>query len=83
MIWKKTFKLVANYFPLNQIRVWALRQAGYSVGRQVYIGEKLYVTENFEHGQHKLYVGDRIAIAQHVLIILDSDPNWSYLRDKV
>jgi len=83
MIRKKIFKLVAKYFPLNRVRVWALRQAGYSIGQWVYIGEALHVTERPELCPPKLFIGDRVAIAQRVMIVLDSDPNWSRLRDKV
>lgn len=83
VIRKKMFKLIAKYFPLNHVRVWALRQAGYSIGERVYIGEELHVTECLEPCPPKLFIGDRVAIAQRVLIILDSDPNWSKLREKV
>ena len=84
LIRKKVFKLVAKYFPLNPVRVWALRQAGYSVGCQVYVGEELHITDDLSApSQGTLYIGDRVAIAQRVLIILASDPNWSELRSKV
>jgi acetyltransferase-like isoleucine patch superfamily enzyme len=80
---KKTFKLIGKWFPLNRVRVWSLRKAGYDIGNRVYIGEELHITEEFDHLQNKLHIGDRVAIAQRVLIILDSDPNWSSLRDEV
>lgn len=83
MLRKKIYKLVAKYFPWNRVRIWALRRAGYSVGKEVYIGEELHITESFEHGQSKLHIGDRVAIAQRVLIVLDSAPTWSRLRDEI
>ena len=81
---KKLFKLLAQYFPLNGVRIWALRRAGYTVGNQVYIGEELHITDDLsERRPGRLFIGDRVAIAQRVLIIIDSDPNWSKLRAKV
>ena len=99
---KKVFKLTAKYFPLNLVRVWALRRAEYVVGDNVYIGEDLHIAENVKYihygrrssiadlaqsantdVQGRLFIGDRVAIGPRVLIILDSDANWSKLRDVV
>lgn len=80
---KRFFKGVAKHFPLNRIRVWALRKCGYQVGNQVYIGEELQVTEILENTSCRLFIGNRVAIAQRVIIVLDSDPNWSKLFSKV
>lgn len=82
-LWKKTWKLTAKYFPLNRIRVFALRRAGYSVGESVYVGEELHITDILETRECMLSIGDRVAIAQRVTIILASDPNWSRLAEKI
>jgi acetyltransferase-like isoleucine patch superfamily enzyme len=83
-IFKKIFKTIAKYFPLRSVRIWALRMAGYKIGQQVYIGEELHITDDlFKKSQCRLFIGNRVAIAQRVLIVLDSDPNWSKLREKV
>jgi acetyltransferase-like isoleucine patch superfamily enzyme len=81
---KKIFKLIAKYFPYNGVRVGALRQAGYQIGRHVYIGEELHITDDLSgNSGTRLIIGDRVAIAQRVTIILASDPNWSKLVTKV
>jgi acetyltransferase-like isoleucine patch superfamily enzyme len=80
---KKLFKIVAKYFPHNTVRLWALRQAGYSVGKEVYIGEELHVTDDLDNNVCSLCIGDRVAIAQRVMLILSSYPNNSRLSGKV
>jgi acetyltransferase-like isoleucine patch superfamily enzyme len=81
--WKKLAKGVAKSFPLNAVRVSALRLAGYSVGRSVYVGTELHVTDDLHSDECSLSIGDRVAIAQRVLIILSSHPNKSRLREEV
>lgn len=78
---KKCLKLTAKYFPLCAIRILALRGAGYSVGRNVYIGEELHVTDELDESPCTLIIGDRVAIAQRVLIVLSSYANNSLYRD--
>lgn len=80
---KRICKYIAKHFPLNKVRIWGLRRCGYKVGRQVYIGEELHVTDQLENIETKLFIGDRVSIAQRVTIILDSDPNWSILAEKI
>jgi acetyltransferase-like isoleucine patch superfamily enzyme len=80
---KKFAKGVAKSFPLNAVRVFALRVAGYGVGRSVYVGTELHVTDDLQSDACSLSIGDRVAIAQRVLIILSSHPNNSRLREEV
>ena len=81
---KKIFKLAGKYFPLNSVRIWAFRKAGYSIGKQVYIGEELHITDDLSGPSNTNFiVGDRVSIAQRVMVILASDPNWSRLSSKV
>jgi acetyltransferase-like isoleucine patch superfamily enzyme len=82
-ILKKSAKRVAGGFPLNGIRVRALRSAGYRVGHSVYIGEGLHVTDELFSDVCSLSIGNRVAIAQRVLIILASHPNESTLKTVV
>ena len=82
-LYKRFFKGIAKSFPLNRVRVWALRRCGYSVGQNVYVGEELHITDLLEDRACKLIIGDRAAIAQRVIILLASDPNWSRLGKKV
>jgi acetyltransferase-like isoleucine patch superfamily enzyme len=80
---KKSAKWVAGSFPLNGVRVRALRSAGYRVGRSVYIGEGLHVTDELFSDICSLSIGDRVAIAQRVIIVLASHANESRLRTLV
>ena len=80
---KKLAKLIAKSFPLNRVRVQALRVAGYEVGDKVYVGEELHVTDELFGEGGSLAIGDRAAIGQRVLIILCSRPNDSRLREIV
>lgn len=82
-IGKRTAKHAAKRFPLNSVRVRALRAAGYSVGKSVYIGEELHVTDELFGPGGSLSIGDRVSIAQRVLIVLSSYPNNSALREEV
>jgi acetyltransferase-like isoleucine patch superfamily enzyme len=77
---KKLAKLLAEYFPLNAVRVRALRAAGYRVGRQVYLGEELRIADELTAPGGALTIGDRVAIAPRVLIVLTSHANRSRLR---
>ena len=80
---KKALKLVAQIFPLNSVRVWALRRAGYHVGKQVYIGEGLIVVDDLDSDLCTLSIGDRAAIAPRVIVVLASYANNSRLRDEL
>ncbi len=80
---KKILKLIGKYFPLTRVRIWSFRLAGYLIGQEVYIGEELHISESFGQNIKRFRVGDRAAIGQRVLIILDSHPNKSRLTDKV
>jgi acetyltransferase-like isoleucine patch superfamily enzyme len=80
---KKSAKWLAGSFPLNAVRVRALRSAGYDVGKSVYIGEGLHVTDELFSDPCSLSIGNRVAIAQRVMIILASHPNDSRLSNLV
>jgi acetyltransferase-like isoleucine patch superfamily enzyme len=73
----KAAKMVAKSFPLNVVRVRALRAAGYEVGQDVYVGEELHVTDELYGVRGVLRIGDRAAISQRVLIVLCSHANNS------
>lgn len=83
MVRKKVFKRMAQGFPLNGVRVWALRRAGYRVGKQVYIGEGFFVVDELDADVCELSIGDRVAIAPRVLVVLASYPNNSRLRGEL
>ncbi len=83
MAYKKGAKTLAKRFPLNAVRVHALRAAGCAVGESVYIGEEFHVTDELDRNPCPLHIGDRVAIAQRVIVILASHPNKSRLRECV
>ncbi|HEX6543434.1 MAG TPA: acyltransferase [Ktedonobacterales bacterium] len=83
MVRKKVCKRLAQDFPLNGVRVWALRRAGYHVGKQVYIGEGFFVVDELDSDVCDLTIGDRVAIAPRVLVVLASYPNNSRLRSEL
>jgi acetyltransferase-like isoleucine patch superfamily enzyme len=76
---KKAFNLGTRFSPYLPLRLYCLRKAGASVGQNVYLGEDLLISEVLEDRRKRLFIGDRVAIAQRVTIILDSDPNFSCL----
>jgi acetyltransferase-like isoleucine patch superfamily enzyme len=76
---KKFWKNVAKNFPLNAVRVRALRAAGYDVGNSVFLGAELHITDSLHSGSCSLTIGDRVAIAPRVMIIISSHPNRSRL----
>jgi acetyltransferase-like isoleucine patch superfamily enzyme len=83
MVRKKVAKRIAMRFPLNAVRIFGLRAAGYHVGRQVYVGEELQITDDLYTTVCRLTIGDRTAIAPRVSIILTSSPNHSRLGKQI
>ena len=75
----KFFKKIAKSFPLNKIRVFALKRCGYELGEKVYIGEDLIVASMISEKSCFLKIGNRVAIGPRVTILLSSDANWSKL----
>jgi acetyltransferase-like isoleucine patch superfamily enzyme len=74
---KRACKGIAKGFPLNAVRVSALRAAGYAVGRDVYVGTEFHVVDDLFTNGSRLSIGDRVAIAQRVLVLLSSHANNS------
>lgn len=79
----KFFKKIAKTFPLNRARVFALKQCGFSVGENVYIGEDLIVASIISEKSCHLKIGDRVAIGPRVTLLLSSDANWSKIMEKI
>ena len=76
-------KILAKKFPLNSMRILGLRLCGFKVGGKVYVGEDLIVISTLSKSGCNLKIGDRVAIAPRVTLILSSDANWSRLMDKI
>jgi len=73
-------RLLITYFPLNSVRVFGLKMCGFSVGKNVYVGTELIITMFNAHTECNLIIGNRVAIAPRVNLILASDANWSKLN---
>jgi len=70
-------------FPLNAVRISALRAAGYGVGHSVYMGTGLHITDDLYSDGCSLSSRTGVAIARRVLIILSSHLNNSRQREQV
>ena len=79
----KIGKKIAKSFPLNSIRVFGLKLCGFNVGNKVYIGEDLIIASPISEKSCNLIIGNRVAIAPRVTLILSSDANWSHLMEKI
>lgn len=53
-----------------------MRSAGYLVGRDVYVGEDLIIIDELED-RNMIRIGDRVAIAERVTLVVSSNPNFS------
>lgn len=73
-------RLLITYFPLNAIRVKGLNMCGFTVGKNVYVGSELIITMFNAKSGCNLRIGNRVAIAPRVNLILASDANWSKLN---
>ena len=82
-VFKKICKLSAKKFPLNRIRILSIRLYGYSVGKQVYIGEDFLIIDIVSENSTSLKIHDRVAIAPRVTVVLASFPNWSKLTNLI
>ncbi len=78
LIFKKFFKNLTS-LPFNSVRILALKLAGYKIGKDVWIGKDLCVVDD-NTGEEKLVVGNRVAIAPRVIVILQSYPNFSRIK---
>mgnify|MGYP003294170608 CR=1 FL=1 len=75
-----TLYKVFVHFPYLKVRVWALRKLGHHVGEDVHVSSGLVITQNFIEYRGELYIGDRVAIAPNVILILSSHPSASRLK---
>jgi acetyltransferase-like isoleucine patch superfamily enzyme len=74
---KRALKGIAKGFPLNEVRVRALRAAGYALGHDVYVGPEFHVADDLFSDVCRLTIGERVAISPRVLVVLFSHPNSS------
>jgi len=78
---KKIYRsLSKSYFITNNLRIYFLRKAGVNIGDQVTINEGFTLACDIGY-ESNLTIGDRVALAPNVTIVLTSHPNNSKLRD--
>ncbi len=73
-------RFLAAHFPANHIRLFALRQCGFSVGKDVYLAPGLILSTMNSDNSCMLIIEDRVSIGPGVSLILASDPNHSKLN---
>lgn len=60
-----------------------MRCCNYRVGTEVFLGEDLIVIDDLGDRSQNLTIGDRVAIAPRVTLVMHSRPNWSRIIDYV
>lgn len=78
---KKILKPLARFVPHSGIRIFFLKLCGYSIGRGVFIGEDLIISDNLH--DKNVIIGDRASIAPRVTIVTSSGPNSSRIQPYV
>jgi len=78
----KIWRWIARYTFPNSLRCFALRKTGVKLGRDIYIGEGLTLAADFGN-ETNLIIGDRVAFAPNVHIILSAHPNNSRLHNYI
>ncbi len=77
--WKRLLKLLAKQIPGYRIRVQLFKMAGYEIGQQVYIGEDLIIIDELDD-KGRVRIGNRVAIAERVTLVISSNANFSKIR---
>ena len=76
---KRILKLLARHAPAHQLRRLLLSAAGYHIGHSVFIGEELIIKDEL-HDRGMVTIGDRVAIADRVTMVVSSNANFSEIR---
>jgi maltose O-acetyltransferase len=77
--YKRLLKLLAKHTPGYNVRCRLLRMAGYKIGGRVYIGEDLIIIDELDD-RARVRIGDRVAIAPRVTLVVSSHPNFSRIQ---
>jgi acetyltransferase-like isoleucine patch superfamily enzyme len=79
-LFKRILKTIVRVLPGNELRIFLLRLCGYKIGDRVRIGEDLQIAELLDSFHEKLVIGDRVAIANGVTLVIGSSPSYSRIR---
>jgi maltose O-acetyltransferase len=77
--YKRLLKLLAKHTLGYKVRRQLLRMAGYRIGDQVYIGEDLIIIDELDD-RERVRIGNGVAIAERVTLVVSSHPNFSAIR---
>lgn len=78
---KKILKPLARFMPHSKIRILFFKLCGYSIGKNVFIGEDLIIADDIH--DKNVIIKDRVAISPRVTLITSSFPNFSRIRPYV
>ena len=78
-VYKRLLKLLAKQMPGYRIRRQLFKMAGYEIGQQVYIGEDLIIIDELDD-KGRVRIGNRVAIAERVTLVVSSNANFSKIR---
>jgi maltose O-acetyltransferase len=59
-----------------------LKAAGYTIGKMAYIGEDLIIIDELRD-KGNLAIGNRVAVAERVTLVISSNPNFSRIAPYV
>jgi|WetSurMetagenome_2_1015567.scaffolds.fasta_scaffold741423_1 acetyltransferase-like isoleucine patch superfamily enzyme len=85
MLWslyKKLLTCFAKGMPGHGIRRQMFRMAGYKIGKDTFIGQDLIIVDEVAD-KGRVQIGDRVAIAPRVTLVVSSKPNWSRITPYV
>src|SRR3970040_554005 len=77
---RQLLRVLASHAHPNSLRVWLLRRAGLRIGEEVYIAEGLHLACDLG-SEGDIEIGDRVALAPGVTLVVTSHPNFSRLRE--
>ena len=78
-VWTRLLKLLAKQIPGYRMRRWLFKMAGYEIGEHVYIGEDLIIIDELDD-RGRVRIGNRVAIAERVTLVISSNANFSEIR---
>lgn len=78
---KKLLKTLARFMPHSKIRIALFRLSGYSIGKDVFIGEDLIISDGMH--DRNVFIEERASIGPRVTLITYSGPNSSRIRPYV
>lgn len=76
---RKVLKDIGSSLPFNKLRVVLLKLSGHRVGKSVWIGKGLLIIDDCSL-KERVVIGNRVAFAPRVTLVLQSFPNFSMIK---